>query len=385
MPNVIDLAEHRRHDEADPLQNLEAFVGQLKENSEIVELRHLTTERKARGTIHRYGFITAGGYAYNGNVTISDELASDIPVFATCAWGTSPRGHNEHTALKLMEDGLATIIVGNEGSYHPKNLPAPKTDMTMAGTAAAALRFSQVIAGEHGEFRYLLHPRLRTALGESKGGMEGMGSLWLAPFFNQELLMADYTAPCIPHKIKRSDLVEFSNQLKSEPLSIARLAGRLTLGLVLHYPATVDLHPHAIAQQVTKRTAVFSGEAGDLARLIDTQKLIHITVFKEDFASMRQVWEEIFADYPNVRITPLEGSHLTIADPETLAYIRARQQAFRDVYNAKAGVMAEISADEVFDLAHAYVAKYLRPAPQGPINRLARLIFDHSNSELKAA
>lgn len=374
MSNVIPLAENKQLISEANLQRLDSYVDYLKHGSEIRDLVLLGEEVKTNGTLHRFGFITAAGYAYNANIAVPYELSSDIPIFATCAWGTSPRGHNEHTALKLMEDGLATVVVGNEGSYRPKKLVRPKTKMTLAGTAAAGLNFSQEIIRDFNE----LHPVHRTALGESKGGMEGMGSIWLAPFFNQDILMADYTAPCIPVKIELSDLREFSSQLKSEPLSIAKLAGRLTLGLVLHYPATADIHPYALAHQAAKGVAVFSGEAGDLGKMVDRQQLIHMSVFSKDFASMRHVWEEIFNEHPNVRITPLEGSHLTIADPETLAYIRARQRSFREVYDRKAGDMSNISGDEVYDLAHDYVADYMKPQPNGVINKLARLVFGHS-------
>jgi hypothetical protein len=256
--------------------------------------------------------------------------------------------------------------------------------MTLAGTSAAALNFSQEVVKQ---FHYLMNPTLRTAIGESKGGMEGMGSLWLAPFFDQNILMADYTAPCIPRKIQLADLAEFSEQLKSEPVALAQLLGKITLGLLLHYPATVDLHPYALAHQAVKGFSVFSGEAGDLGRMVDTQQILHMTTFSGDVASMEAVWSEIFTpeSHPNVRITPLKGNHLTIADPETQAYVRARQRAFREVYETAEGDMSLITGDEVFDLAHAYVKEYLRPSPNGVINKLARLVFGHTSNQLEEA
>src|SRR5690606_7717449 len=108
--------------------------------------------------LHRYGFITANGYAYSGTVAVPTEIKSDIPVLATGAWLTGPLGHNEHTGLKQMDDGNPAIIVGNEGSFRPKKYPRPKKGMSLADSAAAALSFSQVVASE---FKHSFSPNLR--------------------------------------------------------------------------------------------------------------------------------------------------------------------------------------------------------------------------------
>lgn len=372
--NVIPLEDYRN------LEHLTHYVDWLKEGAEFKELHYLGADNTKEGTIHRYGIVTEAGYAYNGNISIPKRQTSDIAVLKTCAWGTSPRGHNEHTDRVMMQDGYPAITLGNEGSYRPKKLPMPERPLTLGGTAAVALNFSRFAGAE---FSHIIHPTDRTAKGESKGGMEGMGYS-LDRNFGQNVLMIDFTAPCIPKKFQLTRSREFGAQLVGkEPLELARLGGRLALGLVFHYPATVDPHPYAVIHQIAKSPAVFSGEAGDLGRLMNSERIMHITTFKDDAWSMPDVWEEIFpeSEYPNVRITRLEGSHLTLADPETLAYIRARERAFRELYTQNGNSLFDkfgnelITGDMVFDLAHGYVDQYRAPRPEGVVNKVVRFIF----------
>lgn len=344
----------------------------LQERTVITDINKLDVVERPEGTIERYGLVTASGYAYAGNVTLPHNQTSDIAVIGKSAWCTSSQGHNEHTALKFAEDGLVTAHLANEGSYRPDKLPWPKTGMTLADTAAVVLHFARFATDTHSD---RLDSSVVTAVGESEGGMEGMGEVALSTHFGFNILMADFTAPCIPQKLQLRDAKKFVEQLIAEPREIARLGGKIALQLALHYPSTLDLHPYAVAHQLAKGAAVFSGDAGKLAKLVPEDARIHISTFHKDSASMPDVWREIFSHHPNVRITPLLGSHLTIADPETLAYIRARQQAARIVYDNHGRNISEITGDEIFDYAHLLVSDYVRPHPRHAINAFVRRAF----------
>lgn len=191
-------------------------------------------------------------------------------------------------------------------------------------------------------------------IGESRGAMVGMGVLALDKVFNQDVRFADLTAPCFPRKFKLSDVLLLSSQIIREPISTAQLARKLTSKRLIHYPGTVDLNPYSVAHQLAMTLAIFSGEAGEMAKLIDDDKICHITSFQSDKASMLNHWRGIFKNHANVRITPLPGSHLTLADPETHAYIMARGLAFHESEEAisRGDLLPSGQADYVFDLAH---------------------------------
>ena len=320
---------------------------ELIEQSQIVDIHDIGEVTDSRdGYIRRLGFRTAAGYAYAALVGVPYKQETEIPVMYTTAWWTSTEGHNERTARNLMRLGNVVMMVGAEGSWHDGRLSKPETKITLSGSAAATLRFTQEVIDD---YKYFVDPIRRVLIGESRGAMVGMGILALDEDFSQDIKFADLTAPCFPRKFKPSDALLLASQIYHEPVSTAKLIGKLTTNRLLHYPGTIDANPYSVAHQVMIGPALFSGEAGDLARQIDTDKIIHITCFQNDKASMQKEWSSIFANNSNVRIVPLEGSHLSLADPQTLDYILARNSAFKQAYENNGD---EIKPDDIYQVAH---------------------------------
>lgn len=343
------LVEQNIGSEENVPQTMERLA-ELASSAQLVRGVNLLNMESVRdGYLERYGFITASGYAYDAIVGIPRDQTTDIPVLATSAWFTSSRGHNEHAMRNLMRTGSPIIFVGPEGSYRPSNLPLPKTGISLAGSAAAALSFARTAADQH---HNIIDNNKRLVIGESRGAMIGMGLLAMDNYFGQDIVFADLTAPVFPRSLEVKDIPRLVDYVRRAPISIGKDAAHLALKHLVHYPATLDLHPYALAHQIAMSPAIFSGEAGDLAKLIPKDKIIHITCFKDDSVTMRGEWESLFANHPNVRITPLDGSHLTIGDPETLDYILARNKAFHAEY-AQYG--AELTGDIVFDGAHQLI------------------------------
>ncbi len=318
----------------------------LKDGSELSLVKHLETDKIKEGYIERYGLVTKAGFTYDAIVGIPKHQSSYIPVFGTGAWFTSTRGHNEHFLRHLMRSGLPIIFVGAEGSYRPKDLAMPKHIPSLAGSAAATLSVSQELAGQH---HHLFDRSKRILIGESRGAMVGMGIQALDGLYDQEVVYADLTAPCFPKGVQLGDVVNLARNVYQEPVAFFKSLAGLTLRQAMHDLATVDLHPYSLLHQGLIGSSLFSGEAGDLAHLIPKDKIMHITCFDDDISSMREEWKNIFAEYPNVRLTPLEGSHLTIADPQTQAYIEARIIAFLTLYNQNS---ANVNSHILFNAAH---------------------------------
>ncbi len=324
----------------------------LHHNSEITDWELLREPEviPGIGTLQRIGFVTKRGYAYSALVGRPEMPECQVPVIGTSAWTTSTEGHNEHTVRNFMRAGNYVFFVGAEGSFEPEEKPRPNGPITLADSAAATLNFSYHAAQELIAEGYAVDPEKRSAIGESRGGMVGMGIAALAEDFCQEIVAADFAAPCLPRRLHLRDAKKFTEQITKEPSELIRLAGKLTLSRLVHYPSTIDLSPYSLKHQFAIGFALFSGEAGALARHIPQETLIHITVFNNDVASMHHEWNEIFQYHPNVRITPLPGSHMTIADLETLQFAIARNKAAQICLNEQ----EPLTQATVFDAAHLF-------------------------------
>lgn len=302
----------------------------LRDDSEIVTWDEYADPRTIPGvgTLRRIGIETAQGYTYDTLVGLPETPECDIPVIGTTAWTTSLRGHNEHLVRNLMRSGNYVMYVGAEGSYIPDAPTVPRSPISLANSAAAVLNFTHHMALELKQSGHDVHRSWRFAVGESRGGMVAEGLDALSHAFDQDLLFADEVAPCLPDKLKSvSDIYRFCEQLAKEPREMYKLIGSLTLARLRYYPHTIDIRRECLRQQAIIGGALFSGEAGALARRRPGGTLKHLTVFNNDFASMRDVWEDIYRDDPYVRITPLPGAHMTIANMTTLRYVIARNKA----------------------------------------------------------
>lgn len=355
--NVLQFPLQQPYDEASSIHVAQGFE-EVKRLTSFRSVRLLSTAKVDEGVITTYGLVDAAGYARAGVVSMphQDLQTTNIPAIATAAWLTSNRGHNEHTQRKFMEAGVPMILEGAEGSYRPPiwQMRPPKAGINLANSAGSLLTFSNWIVGDI--YPELLNPFQREVIGESRGAMVGMGVVAFAAYFDQEVVLADLTAPCFPEKLSRQNAWELKNQLLSEPKTVGKLAGKLALKLLMHYPSTIDVHPYAVMHQIGILPALVSGEAGDLAELINDQPIVHVTCFDEDLASMSDGWVSRFKHNPNSRVTPLEGSHLTIADPQTLQFVLARNYAYQQL-TASHG-KGNFSGDDVFDLSHAVASQF---------------------------
>lgn len=330
-------------------------IEELQENSNIVHIEMLEEPKRIKGVgvIERYGFTTALGYSYSGLVCIPENAKSDVATIGTSPWITSDRGHNEHTARNFMREGNYVFFVGAEGSWHKQS--SPNGPITLADSAAATLAFASLAELRVNRWQKdkIQHGK-RNLIGESRGAMTGFGIMALAEHLQQQILYADLTAPCFPDKVSIETAIKLVNQIVDEPLQIARLGGRIANRTLLNYPATLDLWPSALKHQFAIGFALASGEAGALARHIDKDTLLHITAYKRDSASDYVRWQQILPEenYPNLRLDELEGSHLTIADPETLMYLLIRSS----LANSEIIVGNTLTQEAIFDETHNVIS-----------------------------
>lgn len=336
---------------------------QIRRDSEIVIWDEYAQPKAIPGVgrIRRIGIQTAQGYTYDTLVGIPETPESAVPVIGTTAWTTSLRGHNERTVRNLMRGGNYVFYVGHEGSYVIDEPPTPISPISLANSAAAVLNFSYHIGQELRQTGHDIDAAMRLGLGESRGAMVGEGLDALAADFDQDMLFVDEVAPCLPEKLDSAyDLLKLAEQIGREPNEMRRLLGKLTLRQLWYYPKTIDIRRDCLRHQVMIGGALFSGETGALSRHVPGNTLKHISVFHNDFASMTHVWEATYGDNPFVRLTPLTGSHMTIADPETLRYVLARNKVAQNCINTG----KPFTPENVFDPAHEVALRQFPISPE---------------------
>lgn len=353
---------------------------ELRRDSEIVAWEEYADPKVVAGvgTLRRIGIETAQGYTYDTLVGIPERPECNIPVIGTTAWTTSLRGHNERIVRNLVRAGNYVIYVGAEGSYVSSEPPTPKSPISLANSASAVLNFSyHMVNDKEVGLRKAGHdidPKLRFVLGESRGGMVAEGLDTLAEEFVQDILFSEEVAPCLPERLKSiADLYKLCEQIAKEPREMYRLAGTLTLSRLRHYPYTIDIRADCLRHQAIIGGALFSGEAGALARNHPGGTLKHLTVFDNDFASKKAAWEKIYDDDPQVRITPLPGGHLTIGDLQTLRMVLARNKAAQQCVNG--GI--DLTPRNVFDRAHELLPRQY-PITTELMNHVARAAIAES-------
>lgn len=322
------------------------------------------------GTLRRIGIETEQGYTYDTLVGIPERPECEIPIIGTTAWTTSLRGHNEHLVRNLVRAGNYVMYVGAEGSYVSSDPPQPKTAISLANSAATVLNFSHHMATELRSHGHRVDPELRFGLGESRGGMVAVGIDALATHFGQDILFSDEVAPCLPKKLESIiEIARFGEQIAREPKEIYKLLGSLTLSRLRYYPHTLDIRLDCLKQQAVIGGALFSGEAGALARKRPGGTLKHLTVFDQDFASMNKTWEAIYRGDPQVVISGEPGSHMTLGHLQTLKKTLARNKAAQYCANESLWFTKE----NVLDLSDRLTERQhpLDPSDMGPYRQTA--------------
>ena len=339
-------------EQIDALDAISAEIGRIVDFSLIDSVEKIKPDIiTPTGRIATLGFRLASGYDYAALLCQPNEQVSSIPIGTSSPYTVSVSGHMDRIGRNLMDAGYVAFIAGSEGSYHSKLPRLPKTFISLLLTAGASLSMFTAMA-EHTEAE--VDEKVITVAGESKAAMTGFGMQLLEKQFGKYIPLLDLFAPGFPRRIEVGDVWRTAKQVVALPWHAYNVARRLHYRRLQYYPSTFDPHPTNIGCQAAMLPALVSGEAGGLATLTANDRLLHVTGFTKDAFFMPTVWEEILAGRPNTRIAPLSGDHITLADPESTAYVNARRRAFDDAL----ATGSDLTMENVFEKAHDYVDQF---------------------------
>ncbi len=281
-------------------------------------------ESTAYGNVYRDVAETDDGQIYPVVIGKTADRRSDITIGQTTAWWTHTDGHNFHDLLRYMAHGRDVVLVGSEGTNHGSYRGELGKMMQCLGDISltrSARNFHAVMDAV--TYARPVQTRRMYLTGKSRGSMVGMGVLNRSVMLQHDrtFVGADLKAPCFPVKFDFEHVPELAKQIVSEPQHLAAWIAKLTLKHLVHYPSTLDIQWQSILFQLATGPALFSGEAGELARDIDYDQKIDLTTYQGDFASMPAYWDEIFAQHRNYRHRHHPGAHLSLASDKTFAEI----------------------------------------------------------------
>lgn len=265
---------------------------------------------------------------YNLRVTQPREAVTDIAIFKTPAWTTNSRGHNERTGQELGNLGLPNIEVsalGEERDSFAKELARialrPITTLQDLRNVSLARQAHVMlsVASEAGYFG--LNGEYAFWFGESRGAMTAMGACALAESHDINIPFAMPVAPCFEEGLSLSTLNEHRGQLRNELMNVAKLAGHVSLGRLIHYPNTFNLSLKSCVYELAHIPTLCNGDAGKLQRYIPREQTMEVLAFENDLAGQYQRWQDAFYPYPNVTVRRVPGAHLSIADKRTMEYV----------------------------------------------------------------
>jgi hypothetical protein len=281
-------------------------------------------ENAKGGTLFSEVVYMSDGVPYEVVTGVPEEPVTDIGVILTTAWFTSIKGHNTHTTLKLMQMGYPVTLIGPEGGHFDPSIgPIEKIKhLKQIELARTAHNMHEILS--HTQPRFDQDPENCVALGESRGAMVGKGFVASDRLHGRNVLYADFVAPCFAKEVSISQLIEYRDQLPHELASLAHLAGKTSLRRLIHYPSTLNVNPNALAHALATIPTLISGQAGNMARHTDQDQNMHITGFQGDHAGQIEEWEDIFSAHGGVRVARESGSHVTIANNQTLGKMVSR-------------------------------------------------------------
>lgn len=236
---------------------------------------------------------------------------------ATTALGTYPTDtYNLAIASDVGEMGMYSLVVGPEEN-HSISLTESAHNM-------------HAILDNADELGFWL-PNLIVGGGDSRGAMIMNGVMALNKRMQREIVDAFIVDPCLAERIqywRPRVLGHYATKFGVEVISLGRQIGRMPNTEKIEHIERLDFSP---ARTLRTGLPLRTGEAGDLAQQLNSEQKAHVVLFLSSLANQYKVWQRIYAQYSNVSVGMVDGSHLSLLR--------------RDIRRARQGYLEEVNFD----------------------------------------
>ncbi|GAC1498558.1 MAG: hypothetical protein NVS1B10_00500 [Candidatus Saccharimonadales bacterium] len=325
-----------RPDVQDGFFNIEDQENKLKavDRNPVVNQELLQIKKTRHGTTSLNLVTMENGRHYEVVTGEPKTEQSIYPVVFTTALGTSIRGHNWHTMHRMMDLGYPTVLIGPEGGH--AKWPRSKDSLKRFMHNLAHISLEETSRNMHEIIDFkdtedLYEPGKTFNIGESRGAMAGLIYNAVAKQYDRVPIYSDHTAPCFPNGLSQlTEHLVLPGQLVTQTNLFGNLPLKVHPRRALSYPRTINPNPHYLMHMVANVPTLLKGSTGRFARTIDTNAVIHNTIFDDDAWSDGDEWDRIFADHPNVVNDHRPGTHMAIAREDTLDARLDRMRVLRD-------------------------------------------------------
>lgn len=309
----------------------DSLVVDRRDYKEPLEVRqgHLTFE----------SYLMSDNFHHHVMTGIPRYQRTGIPIDMGTAWWTHLEGHNMHTALRFMEMGFPVRLVGSERINLPRiitpwNFMEIARQLAKIELARSAHNKLQILHINDLANPYTITPNVSLSYGESRDAMIHPGEQFLATTAIEEAQRRQYVysedvdpacsdpleiAPPTPEQIER---------LIAELRAAKHVGWRIFRSpLRKHYKHTLDFSLNSLFPQFATAPTLFSGQAGELARLApDTPRSINAFVMSAGLTG--DGFESKYEGKENTHFFNLDGAHLNI--PDILEFVVPSLTVIRD-------------------------------------------------------
>lgn len=331
-PRVMTAGQACENQGIHPREDEGVFLYDARQFTETVE-RIVPTKSENidewGNRLTRHRVIMSDGTRLGLNICEPKERTTDIPIIETPAWFTNLHGFNEHTQRAFGSLGIPSILVGHVGQERDNALREATSFMLRPWQTVREMRGISLGRQAHNMLEVLQYPKLGMRYdtdhvlihGNSRGAMVQFPFMHMAEQRGINVVFAMPVAPCFAQGFGKETLREFSGTPAKEITNVGRLAIRNLFDMAGTGVNTLNPSPKSLLYELAHTDALFNGDAGRFARLTRPDQDMLILAYKEDIAGQHDRWEDIYSNHPNVHVRSVPGSHLSIADVRTRAYV----------------------------------------------------------------
>lgn len=279
--------------------------------------------------LSRYRVVMSDGTKLGMNICEPRERVTDTPIIETPAWFTNLHGFNEHTQRAFGSLGIPSILVGHVGQERDSFVRELSGTIFKPWQSVREMRSISLARQAHNMLEIFQYPLLGKQFdtehvfihGNSRGAMVQFPFMRMAEQRGIHVAFAMPVAPCFAKGWDRETMRELSGTPIKEVGNVARLAVRNLFDMAGTGANTINLSPKSILYELAHTDALFNGDAGKFAHHTRKDQDMLILAYNDDLAGQHDEWEDIYKDHPNVHVRSVPGSHLSIADVRTRAYV----------------------------------------------------------------
>lgn len=324
--------------EQTPFEFREGFLLEHAEATKDLDIedihRSVKTVPGKHGTAHVDKYFMNNGLYYEVVTAIPRDQTSTIPVDMTTAWGTSARikSHNGRSLGVFVAAGSPGRMFGPPKVQLPKYPPLRFAGIPEAFSASKNVTMDNdiaayaMIANDLDEVHpYTIEPGVSMRYGESRGIMEGLGSVAVDELYGRKTVWLEGVDPCIPEELKIPDLLGHPKTIGELIASAKTLQHLLFEARRLKYVDTVDPTLNYLIPGIMTYKTLFSGRAGDFAKALPEEETHgSIAFFDNSMANKYPLFQDRLSHVEGMQTELLRGGHLTLAAREIVYRSMAR-------------------------------------------------------------